>query len=101
MTVIRLACGDLLVHSPTCLTPELKATVEKLGIPRWIVGPNRIHYWWIPEWKSAYPSTSIYLAPRIKEQAANRINLIFPGWITVAAIPGIVKLRRCLLEENS
>jgi hypothetical protein len=77
MTVIRLACGNLLIHSPTCLTHELSAAVEKQGTPRWIVGPNRIHYWWIPEWKSAYPSASIYLAPRIEEQAADRINFDF------------------------
>lgn len=79
MTIIRLACGELLVHSPTCLTPELKTAVEKLGVPRWIVGPNRIHYWWIPDWKSAYPTATVYLAPRIKEQAQDRINFDFTG----------------------
>ncbi|HVW65110.1 MAG TPA: DUF4336 domain-containing protein [Nitrosospira sp.] len=79
MTIIRLACGELLIHSPTCLTPSLKTAVEKLGIPRWIVGPNRIHYWWIPDWKSAYPAATVYLAPLIKEQAANRIDFDFTG----------------------
>lgn len=79
MTIIRLACGGLLIHSPTCLTPELKTAVEKLGSPRWIVGPNRIHYWWIPDWKNAYPTATVYLAPRIKEQARNRIDFDFTG----------------------
>jgi hypothetical protein len=74
MTVIRRADGDLFIHSPTALTPALKAEIEDAGRPRWIIGPNRIHYWWIPDWKTAFPDASVYLAPRIKEQAAGRIT---------------------------
>ena len=74
MTIVRLAGGDLFVHSPTSLTPALRAHVDELGTVRFIVGPNRIHYWWIPEWRAAYPQAVIYLAPRIKEQARGRID---------------------------
>lgn len=74
MTVIRLAGGGLFIHSPTPLTPDLKAEVEALGEPRWIIGPNRIHYWWIPEWRSAFPGAVVHLAPRIREQAKGRID---------------------------
>jgi hypothetical protein len=74
MTIVRLADGGLFVHSPTPLTPELKAEVEREGQPRWIVGPNRIHYWWIPDWTAAFPQATVYLAPRIKEQAKGRIT---------------------------
>jgi hypothetical protein len=49
MTIIRIG-GDLLIHSPTPLTAELKTEVEGIGRPRWIAGPNRIHYCWIPDW---------------------------------------------------
>ena len=49
------ASGDLFVHSPTPLTPSLQAEIEREGRVRFIVGPNRIHYWWIPEWKAAFP----------------------------------------------
>jgi hypothetical protein len=73
MTIVRVG-GDLLIHSPTLLTAELKAEVEGLGRPRWIVGPNRIHYWWIPDWHTAFPGAGVYLAPRIREQAAGRID---------------------------
>jgi hypothetical protein len=74
MTVVRRDSGDLFVHSPTPLTPALKIEIEKAGTPRFIVGPNRIHYWWIPEWKAAFPQAQVYLAPRIKEQARGRID---------------------------
>ena len=66
MTVIRIGAGDLFIHSPTPLIPSLRAQVESEGRPRWIIGPNRIHYWWIPEWHRAFPDAEVYLAPRIK-----------------------------------
>jgi hypothetical protein len=73
MTVVRLSSGDLFVHSPTPLTPSLRAEVERQGRVRFIIGPNRIHYWWIPEWKAAFADADIHLAPRIGEQARGRI----------------------------
>ena len=74
MTVIRLASGELFIHSPTPLTPSLKGEIDRKGKVRFIVGPNRIHYWWIPEWKAAYPDAVVYLAPQIKEQAKGHID---------------------------
>lgn len=73
MTVVRLDDGALFLHSPTALTSALKADIEKVGTPRWIVGPNRLHYSWIPDWKDAFLHANVYLAPRIKEQAGGRI----------------------------
>lgn len=73
MTVIR-AGGELFIHSPTALTPSLKAEIERAGQPRWIVGPNRIHYWWIPDWRAAFPGARVYLAPKIREQSRGRID---------------------------
>lgn len=73
MTVVRLTSGQLFVHSPTPLVRSLREEVERKGKVRFMVGPNRIHYWWIPEWKSAFSDAAVYLAPRIKEQAKGRI----------------------------
>ncbi|MBX9843433.1 MAG: DUF4336 domain-containing protein [Xanthobacteraceae bacterium] len=73
MTVVRLG-DDLFVHSPTPLTAGLKAEIETIGRPRWIVGPNRIHYWWIPEWHTAFAGADVYLAAHIQEQARGRIS---------------------------
>jgi hypothetical protein len=74
MTVIRLGSGELFVHSPTPLTPSLRAEIERQGRVHFIIGPNRIHYWWIPEWKSVWPDADVYLAPRIREQAGSHID---------------------------
>jgi hypothetical protein len=77
MTVIKLGESDLFIHSPTALTPELKAEITRLGRPRWIIAPNRIHYWWVSDWKRAFPDAEVYLAPRIIEQAGNRIDFSY------------------------
>jgi hypothetical protein len=74
MTVMHLGDGALFIHSPTPHSPELRGEIEKIGVPRWIIGPNRIHYWWIPEWRDAYPEADVYLAPRIREQAGSHID---------------------------
>jgi hypothetical protein len=74
MTVVRLA-GGLFIHSPTPLTPGLRAEIEAAGRPRWIVGPNRLHYSWIAQWQEGFPGAQVYLAPRIREQAGDRIAL--------------------------
>lgn len=73
MTVIRIG-GDLFIHSPTSLPSSLRAEIRTIGAPRWIIGPNRLHYWWIPDWTSAFPDAEVYLAPRIEEQARGRID---------------------------
>jgi len=73
MTVIRLPSGDLFIHSPTPLVASLKVEIEREGHPRFIIGPNRIHYWWVPEWETAFPHADVYLAPRILDQAKGHI----------------------------
>jgi len=73
MTVMCVADRDLLIHSPTPLVPALAGQIAELGRPRWIIGPNRLHYWWIPQWHAAFPDATVHLAPRIRKQAGARI----------------------------
>ncbi|MEC9245067.1 MAG: DUF4336 domain-containing protein [Pseudomonadota bacterium] len=74
MTVFRLNDGGLFVHSPTHMTEDLRAEMDALGPVRYIVAPNRIHYWWVPFWRAAYPEAEIWMAPRIREQAGGHID---------------------------
>ena len=75
MSVIRIG-RKLFIHSPTPLTAGLKTEIAAIGEPAWIIGPNRIHYWWIPEWCDAYPDAAAYLAPRIMDQAGDRLDRV-------------------------
>jgi hypothetical protein len=73
-TVIRLKGSGLFIHSPTPLDAALKAEIDQTGVPHWIIGPNRLHYWWIPEWHAAYPQAQVYLAARTRERAGGRLD---------------------------
>jgi hypothetical protein len=87
MTIVRTGERDLFVHSPTPLTPQLRAQVEAIGRPRWLVGPNRIHYWWIPDWKAAFPEAEVWLAPGIAERAGDRVAFSFQPLDGAGAYP--------------
>ena len=69
MTIVQLADGGLWVHSPTDLPTSLKSEVDALGRVRYLIAPNRIHYWWVEEWVAAYPDAMTYAAPGVQEQA--------------------------------
>ncbi|CAM0554104.1 DUF4336 domain-containing protein [Vreelandella titanicae] len=63
MTVVRLSSGELFIHSPIELTQHLKEEIERLGEVKHLVSPNRIHYWWIGEWKALYPNAISWASP--------------------------------------
>ncbi len=69
MTIVQLADGGLWVHSPTELPPSLKSEIDALGRVRYLVAPNRIHYWWVGKWAAAYPEALTYAAPGVRGQA--------------------------------
>lgn len=87
MTIFRLKDKKLFIHSPTPLTDSLKAEIENIGKVSHIVGPNRIHYWWIPEWRDAFPKADVWLAPRIREQAGDRIDFDAPELTSETGYP--------------
>lgn len=63
MTVIRLASGDLWVHSPVALDTLIKADLENLGVPRYFVAPNTFHdMYWKPYFET-YNSAEFWSAP--------------------------------------
>lgn len=63
MTVVRLTSGELLVHSPVAVTPELRKEIDALGVVRYVVAPNLFHHVYAGEFASAYPEADLY-APR-------------------------------------
>lgn len=73
MTIIRLAGGGLWLHSPTALTPGLKAEVDALGPVRHLIAPNKLHYWWVGDWQKAYPEALAYAAPGMRREARRAI----------------------------
>jgi len=69
MTVIRLAPGDLWLHSPTRFSDSLKRELEQLGRIRHLVAPNVAHWSFLQDWQRACPDAETWAAPALRERA--------------------------------
>ena len=66
MTVIRLSGGDLLLHSPTMFSHDLKRELETLGRIRHMVAPNIAHWTFLQAWQAACPDATTWAAPGLR-----------------------------------
>lgn len=73
MTIVRLPDGGLWLHSPTELTEPLLAEVVALGAPRFLIAPNRLHFWWLKDWAHRFPGAQVLSAPGVAEAATARM----------------------------
>lgn len=69
MTVIRLPRGGIWLHSPTEPTDEAVAAVRSLGPVKYLIAPNSIHYWWIPDWKRRFPESEVHAVAGLERTA--------------------------------
>jgi hypothetical protein len=80
MTVIRLADGSLLLHSPVAMTAERRAAVEALGPVAHLYSPNAYHHLRIGDWKAAFPSAKLHAPPGLaKKRPDLRIDRFHPA----------------------
>ncbi len=78
MTVIRLASGDLFIHSPIALTDALKSEVSALGKVRHLISPNWIHYAYIADWQKAFTDTIAWAPPNVRARAIkHKVDIAF------------------------
>jgi hypothetical protein len=68
MTVIRLANGEIFLHSPVELDAEARAALGELGPVRHIAAPNKAHHLYFAEVAAAYPEATRYAAPGLPEK---------------------------------
>jgi hypothetical protein len=77
MAVIRLSSGELLVHSPAPLTPELRDAFAELGEVRYVVPASRFHgHLYMEQYREAYPQVELFAAPGLESR---RRDLSFQG----------------------
>jgi hypothetical protein len=74
MTVIRLADGSLLLHSPIPLDPDLRRELDAIGPVRFAVAPNRVHHLYAGKVAEAYPGTRLWVGPGLEKK---RPDLVF------------------------
>jgi hypothetical protein len=68
MTVIRLAGGRLLLHSPVELDDGLRAELDALGRVAYAVAPNRVHHLHAGEVARHYPGTRLWIGPGLERK---------------------------------
>lgn len=68
MTVVRLANGGVLIHSPVALQPALRAEVDAIGPVRHIMAPNLGHHLYAGEWADAYPDALVHAAKGLEKR---------------------------------
>lgn len=76
MTVIRLAGGRLLLHSPVTLDGALRTALDALGTVAFAVAPNRLHHLHAGRVAEAYPAVRLWIAPGLERK---RADLRFAG----------------------
>jgi len=76
MTVIRLADGSLLLHSPVALDADLRRELDAIGRVRFAVAPNRVHHLYAGEVAEAYPGARLWVGPGLERK---RPDLVFEG----------------------
>jgi hypothetical protein len=74
MTVIRLADGSLLLHSPVVLDAELRRELDAIGRVRFAVAPNRVHHLYAGKVAEAYPGARLWIGPGLERK---RPDLVF------------------------
>lgn len=65
MTVLKLADGRLVIHSPIALDQGLQQDVASLGEIVAIVAPNRFHHQFVDGWRRAFPAALVFGSPSL------------------------------------
>jgi hypothetical protein len=68
MTVVRLADGSLLLHSPLRLDAGLRDALDALGPVRFAVAPNRVHHLYAGGVKQHYPDARLWIGPGVEHK---------------------------------
>lgn len=69
MTIIRLRCGEVLVHSPCAFDDELTAQVAALGPVAAIIAPGNFHWLHVRSCQDAFPDATTYICPGVETRA--------------------------------
>ncbi|WP_082501250.1 DUF4336 domain-containing protein [Methylobacterium sp. Leaf88] len=69
MTVLRLAGGELLLHSPVPHHPGLQCAVEGLGRIGHLVAPSVGHWMFLKDWQTACPNAITWAVPGLEDRS--------------------------------
>jgi hypothetical protein len=70
--VLRLANGDLLLHSPTQYRDDVKHAIASLGPIRHLVAPSIGHWMFLPDWQRACPEAKTWAVAGVRRRSQVR-----------------------------
>ena len=79
MTVIRLADGSVLLHSPVALDARLRAELDAIGPVRFVVAPNRVHHLYAGRVGETYPGARLWVAPGLERKRPDLVYVAVLG----------------------
>ncbi|WP_232630501.1 DUF4336 domain-containing protein [Methylobacterium sp. Leaf118] len=68
MTVVRLAGGDVWLHSPTRFSEALRREIEAIGPIRHLVAPNIAHWTFLAEWQRRCSGATLWAPPELRRR---------------------------------
>ena len=97
-TFVRLANGDLWVHSPCPVDEEVAEEVKQLGPVAHLVAPGSYHYFHVSAWQEAFPDATTWICPGVERK---RPDLEF-DWILSdhAPEPWQAEMEQILVRGN-
>lgn len=69
MTVIRLASGDLILHSPCRITEDAAREIARLGAVAHIVAPGNFHHLNVASAQAAFPDAKTWICPGVEKRS--------------------------------
>lgn len=79
VAVIRLASGQLVIHSTGPFSPEDVAAISALGTPGWLVDAVLVHDTFAKEGRAAFPDIPYLAPPGFSEMAGVETTPILPA----------------------
>ncbi len=84
-TLIRMASGDVLVHSPCPMDSALAEALATIGPVAQIVAPGSYHYFHVEAWQQAFPRATTWICPGVERKQP---ELAYRGVLGDEAPPG-------------
>lgn len=98
MTVIRLASGELMLHSPCNITVAMAKEISALGSVAHIVAPGNFHHLYVPTAQAAFPSAKTWICPGIERK---RRGLKYDGLLgDVAPVEWAAEMDQVLVQGS-
>jgi len=69
MTVMRLASGELILHSPCIITAEIADEIAAIGPVAHLVAPGNFHHLHVADAQAAFPKAKTWLCPGIERKS--------------------------------